>query len=888
MTRLSISLLGSFEITLDGKPIIGFATDKARALLAYLAVEADHPHRRDALAGLLWPDQPQKKARQSLRQALSHLRQAIGDDDDATPFLLVSREAIQFNPDCDHRLDVDEFATLVETCEQHRHRRLETCLPCMRRMERMIELCRGEFLEQFFVGDSSVFEEWAVLKREWFHRETMEALYHLANTYERRGDYKRAQQHAWQQVALEPWREEAQRQLMRLLALGGQRSAALVQFETCRRALADELGVEPTAETRALYERIREDEAGVGEHSHTPILGLPSSPTPFVGREKELAELAELLADPDCRLVTLFGPGGIGKTRLALQVAADHLGAFEDGVAFVSLAHIDEDEPQHLIPAIGAGLGVPFHGGQDTEEQLLSYLRRKELLVVLDNFEHILECGDFLSTMLQRVPGIELLVTSRERLNLREEWVYNVDGLAYPKDERPLESRTYSAIDLFCQHARRASQHFALDETTLPHVTRICQLVEGMPLAVELAAAWVGVRSCEEIAQEIARGPDPLTTRLRNVPARHRSIRATFEHSWQLLPETERALLAQLSVFRGGFGREAVGAVTGATATTLSDLLNKSLVRQVAPDRYDMHQLLRQYAAEKLESMPTAREAAQTQHARYFNAFLGRQQPRLKTAEQCQALQEIEIKIENARLAWDVAVSRGWAEQVEQSLESFYQFYDVRGRFREGISLLDRAVERWRDDPQHRRVFGAALARRGALCIQLGYYDQAETALEESLAICQRIEATSERIFCLLHLSHVLRHRGAYDQAEVLASKSLALSRQTQDEWSIARALDLIGLLRYRKGDLDQAEALCEESLSISRQIGHQRLMLLSLNKLADIACHPGDFVRAQTLFDECIALAQALGDSYDEAVHLNNQGTVLNVLEDFKEAERL
>jgi DNA-binding SARP family transcriptional activator len=389
MAHLSISLLGSINVTRDGEPLTDFATDKARALLAYLAVEADRPHRRDTLAGLLWPDQPQKKARQSLRQALSDLRKTIGDRDDA-PFLLVSREAIQFNTDCDHWLDVAAFADLVKDCETHRHRRMATCLSCLRRMERMVGLYSGAFLEQFFVSDSDAFEEWAMLKREWLQREVTEALSLLADYHERRGDYKRAQQYARRQVQMEPWREEVHRQLMRLLALDGQRSAALTQYETCRRALADELGIEPTAETQVLYEQIRGSGAsgevwGYGSappHSHTPILTLLPSFTSFVGREEELTELADLLADPNCRLMTLFGPGGIGKTRLALQVADDHLGTFENGVAFVPLAHISA--VAHFVPTVASVLGLSFHGDQDPEEQLLDYLRQKELLLVLD------------------------------------------------------------------------------------------------------------------------------------------------------------------------------------------------------------------------------------------------------------------------------------------------------------------------------------------------------------------------------------------------------------------------------------------------------------------------------------------------------------------------
>jgi DNA-binding SARP family transcriptional activator len=387
MARLSIFLLGPLQVALDDEPIVDFVTDKARALLAYLAVESDRPHRRDALAGLLWPERSQQKARQNLRQALNRARQAIGDNRDvAVPFLLISRKNLQFNADSDYWLDVAAFTSLVKACKGHRHRHREMCLPCMRRMAQMAELYRGDFLDQFSLPDSETFEEWALLTREWLRREAVEALAYLARYHERRGEYSQARAYAWRQIGLDPWQEKSHRHLMWLLALDGQRSAALAQYEACRRALAEELGVEPDAETTSLYEHIR---AGGSPSFPAPLHNLPPSPTHFVGREEELQDLAELLADPDQRLLSLVGPGGIGKTRLALQVAADHLGIFGDGVAFVPLAHIDE--AKHFVPAIASGLGVSFHGGQDPEEQILNYLRPREMLLALDIVEHVLE-----------------------------------------------------------------------------------------------------------------------------------------------------------------------------------------------------------------------------------------------------------------------------------------------------------------------------------------------------------------------------------------------------------------------------------------------------------------------------------------------------------------
>jgi predicted ATPase/DNA-binding SARP family transcriptional activator len=898
MMRLTISLLGPLQVALGGEPVTDFATDKARALLAYLVVEADRAHRRDALAGLLWPDQPQCKARHNLRQALSHLRRAIGDCDKATPFLLVSRETVQFNTDSDYWLDVAVFTSLAEACKGHRHRRLATCLPCMRRLERMAELYRGDFLEQFFLSDSDVFEEWALLKREWLHRQAVEALSHLAGYYERRSDYEQARQYAWRQVALEPWREEAHRHLMRLLALDGQRSAALAQYEACRRVLAEELGVEPTAETVAMYERI--SESAIADLRTCRLANLPPSPTPFVGREGELAELADYLANPDCRLVTLVGPGGIGKTRLALQVAKAHIGAFAHGIYFTPLASVSS--PEFIVSAIAEALDLPFDSRQDPKEQLLNYLREKEMLLVLDNLEHLLSLSilparggddhrrrpggaELLVEILRRAPGVVLLVTSRERLNLREEWVYAVEGLTYPQNGSVDRLETYSAIDLFQQRARRAYRRFSLSETETPHVVRICQLVEGMPLGVELAAAWVAVRSCREIAQEIESNLDILTTRLRDVPARQWSVRATFEYSWQLLSETEKDLFARLSVFRGGFRREASAVVAGASLSTLSALLDKSLIRRVSSDRYEMHELLRQYAAEKLQADPQKQEETQVQYARYFAAFLEQREEHLKRANQKQAFQEIAPEIENAWQAWQLVVARGCVHEVEQSLESLYHFYNVQSRFQEGIELFAQAIDRWSGDAQQARIFGKVLSRQGALYRHLSRYQQARTCLEQSLAIFEHLGVQAEQVFCLVNLANVALNQGKHEEAEQLARKSLALSREIGDSWGATSSLFMLGMVRYRTGDVAQAQALLEESLAIGRESGNQRLMLSPLNTLGDIACHRGDYAKAQRMFEECLALSRELGDQFKVAMHLNNLGTILHVLGKYAEA---
>ncbi|NUO02992.1 MAG: hypothetical protein HUU01_20475, partial [Saprospiraceae bacterium] len=458
------------------------------------------------------------------------------------------------------------------------------------------------------------FETWMLAEQARLRELVIQALHTLAIYHAGQGQLAQGIGFVRRLLSMEPWREEAHRQLMGLLAQAGQRSAALAQYEICRQILVEELGVDPGPETKALYERIRAGDLSqraqklesTGEFSSTPLLpsplaplsprhNLPPQPTPFIGREQEIAEIKQLLLEePACRLLTLMGPGGIGKTRLALAAAAEVKDSFPHGVHFAPLASVGE--PEIIISALAEALHLTIQAGVKPKTELFNYLDEKQLLLVIDNLEHLLAGVGLLSEILMAAPQVKLLATSRERLNLQEEWSYRVQGLSFPKDASPdTNFESYSAMRLFLERACRAEAGFNLSEADLPHVIRLCQLVDGMPLALELAAPWVRSITCREIVQEIERSLDFLTTSLRNTPARHRSIKAVLEQTWQRLPETEKALLCKLSVFQGGCLREAAIQVTGATLTLLSSLVDKALLRRAESGRYELHELIRQF-----------------------------------------------------------------------------------------------------------------------------------------------------------------------------------------------------------------------------------------------------------------------------------------------------
>jgi DNA-binding SARP family transcriptional activator/predicted ATPase len=895
MARLEMSFFGPFSVSLDGQPITGFESSKVRALLAYLAMQPERAHTRSALTALLWPEQAEDSARANLRQALSNLRRAIGDPGAPAPFLLISREAIQFDAAADSWLDVAAFTDLLDTCRRHAHRRAELCAPCAGWLTRAVTLYRGAFLDGLFAQDSVALEEWMLLQQEVLQRRALGALYQLAAFHERRGAYDEAYRFAMRQIQLDPWREEAHRQVMRVLALRGERTAALAQYETCRRLLDQGLGVEPAEETAALYRQIR---AAPDETSLTPDQfalpstrphNLPPQLTPFIGRERELARLAELIEQQEYRLISLVGQGGSGKTRVALQAAAEQIEAFADGVRYVSLASVPSSG--YLVSTIGAALGLAFSGQKTERTQLLDELRTKEMLLVLDNFEHLLDAVDLLATILQQAAGVTLLITTRERLNLQGECVVAVEGLPYPLAETVEPPESFPAVQLFLQSARRVDSRFApATAEEAAAVVRICQMVGGLPLAIELAAAWTPVLSSAEIHREISGNLDLLATRLRDVPERHRSLRAVFDYSWHRLSPEEGDLLSRLSVFRGGFRREAGEQGAGATLPLLSSLVAKTLLRRTPRGRYEMHELLRQYAESKLGEAADAGREAHDRHCRYYAGFVAGREGQLRGKEQLSAREEIAAEIDNVRAAWHWAVEqKQWAEIAKQ-VEGRWFYCEIGGLFQEAdeayagaAGALEAAVDgagaAGQDALDTRRraiLLGKILARRGAIIgLRLGRIREGRSLLERSLALFRRWNERRETAFALNILGSLARVQCEYKRAKEHLAQSLELFTEVGDHWGRAYSLSDLGNVAYLLGNYGEARRLHEQSLAISRQTGDRRAMLFCLNDSTSVATALGDYAEGRRSSREALALARELGHPWGEATALYQMAAI-------------
>ncbi len=888
MSRLCIYLFGPFHVTLDGEALVAFESNKVRALLAYLALEADRPHSRETLTGLLWPDQPERAARRNLSQALFNLRQVIHDDEAEPSFLCVTREAVQFNLQSDHWLDVTSFASHLGTVQTHTHANLEMCPACIQQLEQAEALYKGELLAGFFVDDNALFSDWAVLWRERFHHQVLDAQHRLAARHEQRRDYERACHYARRQVELEPWREQAHQQLMRLLVRIGQRSAALQQYETCRRILADELSIEPSEDTRRLYRRIK-SAPEIGAHN------LPPQPTHFVGRQAELRELSKRLADPAWRLLTLVGPGGIGKTRLAIQAALENRAAFIHGVCFTSLASLQSAE--FLVLAIADALHL--HGQGDLREQLLDALRGREMLLVLDNFEHLIQGGaDLLVDILQAAPEVKLLVTTRERLNVYGEAIFDVGGLQVPeeKDERAAD---YSAVELFLQSAQRARAGFSPGEEWA-EVARICRLVEGMPLGVELAAGWVRSLSCRQIAAEIEQTLAFLSASIKGLPPRHRSVQAAFDHSWERLADEDQRILSRLAVIRGSFDRQAAAQVAGAALAHLSALVDKSFLRQAQSDRYAFHELVRQYAVEKLGQDPGAALAAQDAQCRYYAGLARAEAERFLSGQQRQSLDAIEGEMDNLRVAWQWALDHGRYERLAEMVGGLYNFCFVRST-QEGDILFGKAVvvlegvvaARSEADERVHCLPTEGFMLLGKLLWRWGHFvrclyptdEKTEAILQRSVMLLRPCSEREELAQALYGLGRFLDAAGRHTEASQVFQESIEIGHQLQDPRYLAQSLTGLAAGASSADELPQAKLLAQEGLAIHRKLGDLRGMTSSLSALSSVAYSLGDQAEAKRLCLETKALLDELGDSSGVTVTLSNVGHVCMEMKDYEAA---
>ena len=899
MLHLSLQLFGSFQASLDGQPIKTFESDKVRGLLIYLAVEAQQPHPREKLAGLFWPDFSEKSARTNLRRALANLRQAIKDEQAAPRFLNITRQTIQFNRKSNYTLDVTSFLTASANDEASPNDEVTL-------RESQAKAYQDSFLPGFLLAESQPFEEWITFKRELFRRTILESLQTLVGYYEVKQAYPLAISHAYRLVDLEPWFEEGHQALMRLLAFNNQRSVALEQFEVCRQALLAGLGVEPSEETRTLYEQIKagefsQESASTKKYqtakisSALPTNNLPAQITPFVGRETELNDLARILSDPEIRLITIIGAGGIGKSHLSLEIGRRLLAQFANGVFFVALAPIQHIE--QIIPVIAEAVSYPLQSdGRSPEQQLQDFFRQKSLLLILDNMEHLLDGISLISNLLQAAPDLKILVTSRERLKLQSETVYTLAGLAV-SEMTSTNSLNDDAVQLFYKTAQRIQSDLEITAEHTQTIATICRFVEGMPLAIVLAAGWADQLTLAEIATELTADTglqlNLLETDWRDFPERHQRIHTVFDHSWRRLTEAERQVFMALSVFRGGFTREAAQTVTNASLPTLTNLVNKSLLTRTVVGRYAIHELLRQFGALELEASSNYISVRKA-HSAYYAQFLEEKGAELKGAKQIEALSEIEQEADNIRQAWDWVIEQHEMTQIARMIEGLGMFYDWKGRYMEGEMAFRVGAERLSRVTSHEGVqnYVRLFTWRGVFIGRLGNTKTALELLQDSLKLIDQTSSsaqmmTAEKAFNLWQQGKLMQNRN-FGDARRLYEDSLALFQAIGDQWHSAYLLcrlgDAIGLLSPHENDLKLQ--LLQDSLTLHQTLGNGAGAAETLTHLGfDAVLQQGDFEQCEAWYDQAITIHRQNGNEVGLRQSLRTRGTSYLVMGRFDDA---
>ena len=634
------------------------------------------------------------------------------------------------------------------------------------------------------------------------------------------------------------------------------------------------------------------------------ISHIPSSLGPLIGRDTELAEITRLVNEPHCRLLTLTGQGGIGKTHLAKHVAAFFATLNKFPVVFVSLASIIGRE--QTVTAIADALGIVLYMASDRSQQLISYLYERELLLILDNFEHLaLEpgCIDLIDDVLQGTHNTKIIITSRQPLELQAEWVFEVQGLPLPQRDQPEELETSSAVALFIQRANHASVGFKPTGKDLLSIARVCELVEGLPLGIELAAAWVRTLTCQEIANEIQNSLDFLKTSARGFPDRHRSIRAAIEHSWKLLTPDEQRILRQIAIFRGGFTRHAAASVAHASLTNLSALVSKSLIRHTESGRYDMHELIHQYALEQLQQDKAEYDQAQTKHSQYFANLLNERGPALKGAERPMVVSELISDLANLRQAWHWASGHQQAKDLSQSADTLFWLYESRSNCREGVPLYRQAIqslqapEKKLDAPDkwaQRLALGQALSYEGFFLFRQGQQPQGREALRSALAILEKIPAKSVPEVqmalsnAIVFLGTVTSVMGDFDEGDRLLQQGLAMKQELDDSWGSAFCLRQIGLSAYYRGDYTKAQQTLQRSLEISQTIGNAWAIAASLSQKGVVAYYEGRYQRAEQDLSEALERSRTLEDRYSIATALDGLGLVKTAQCQFDDAQAL
>ncbi len=879
---LELTFFGPPRILRAGQPVTGFVSRKAQALFFYLAMTSQ-VHQRSHLAGMFWPDVEDARALKNLRDVLPNLHHLLH------PYLLVTRQTLAFDTRQPFTLDVAGVNRLERAASDE--------LPLETQIE-LLDLYRGELLEGYYVDDAPEFEGWLVLERQRLREVVVRALQAAADACIRERTIPMGLALTGRLLALEPWREYAHRQRMALLVMADRREAALAQYQQCCTILRQEFDAAPSPRTSEMAKRIR-----TGNLDHLTRLTLASEPaaprteaavphnlprvlTPFFGRDDELADLVERLTGPDYPLVTLLGLGGVGKTRLALATATHLLPHFPDGVWFVPLGGIvaaPETPAEILKLRVAAGIVAALStvtAGGDPLTVLLAHLKTRTTLLILDNYEHLIPTAGLIVQLLESAAHLRVLVTSRQRLHLMCEQVYRVKGLPVPSlsdamteaDVRRLLGN-HSSLQLFVERSQRTDCSFRLTVDNLAAVVQVCQHLDGLPLGIELAATLAATQGCTTVLESLRDNLDALATTMPDLPSRHQNMRALIDHSWALLDEEDRRALAQVSVFSRSIRADAATGVLDVSSSGLRRLVDSSLLTELEPGYFGIHDVVRHYAAARLAAMPELERTTRQRHSTWFLDFVLAREPRL--GNDLDAAREVQPELDNIRAAWKWAVAQGDTPTLQRTALAYAAVFKALGlnsdgaaAFRAAATHLQGIVAQYAEPPPD------LLHTLGKLLLELSFFDERQGRLAEADTSVQQALALGERLADDYLLAGAYARMGAIDW---LHGDADSMIRHTTRGVEVAQRAGLgqfeaisltgLGLAQQYLGNIDAAMAAFQRALVLAHAGNRLRMAAIVMVNLAGGYRQMSDFPRAEAMYHEVLRIRQTIGDHAGEGI---------------------